>query len=111
MKVKQDLDDNETKKLFAYLRYMVTDEFIEIAKSNNLPDEVISDEELKKFYVPQSGIDEIKMLKFLGIVIDHYFADYKVSLDNDLKFFEENKNQISMNEINCWRVRIQEKKF
>ena len=111
LKVTQDLDDSETKKLFAYLRYMVTDEFIEIAKSNNLPDEVISDEELKKFYVPQSGIDEIKMLKFLGIVIDHYLADYKIPLDDDLKFFEENKNQMSTNEINCWRVRIQEKEI
>jgi hypothetical protein len=111
LKVKQDLDDNETKKLFAYLRYMVTDAFIAIAKTNNLPDEVVSEEELKKFYSPQSGMDEIKMLKFLGIVIDHYLDDYKVSLDEDLKFFEGNKNLMSVNEINCWRVRIQEKEI
>lgn len=111
LKVKKDIDDSETKKLFAYLRYMVTDSFIEIAKTNSLPDEVISDQELKKYYTPSSGIEELKMLKFLGIVVDHYLVDYKVPLEEDLQFFEKNKATMSTNEINCWRVRIQEKEI
>ncbi len=109
LKIKKDIDDSETKKLFAYLRYMVTDSFIEIAKTNSLPDEVISDQELKKYYTPSSGVDELKMLKFLGIVVDHCNEDFKTTYEEDLEFFEKNKATMSTNEINCWRVRIQEK--
>ena len=109
LKIKKDIDDSETKKLFAYLRYMVTDSFIEIAKTNSLPDEVISDQELKRYYVPSSGTNELKMLKFLGIVVDHYSVEYKTTYEEDLEFFEKNKATMSTNEINCWRVRIQEK--
>lgn len=111
LNVKKNIDDDITKKLFAYLRYMVTDEFIGKSRDNNLPDYVISDEDLKIFYKPQSAMQELKMLRFLNMVIDHYLVDYKFSLDEDLKFFNENKDTMSINEINCWRIRIQEKEI
>jgi hypothetical protein len=86
----------------------------DIDKGNKNNDILLLIDEIKKKVVEENhNISEIEkekyVMKKLKNICDKYLKNFDTTLEEDNKYFKNNKKNMSFNEINCYRVRIEEK--
>jgi histone-lysine N-methyltransferase SETD3 len=60
---------------------------------------------------PTSVQNEICLFTKLKEIMNKYLSKYPTTLDYDIEYFENNKNNMGFNEYNCYVIRIGEKKI